>query len=109
MAGGPERLGTGNSQAGNPWEEGTVGEEMSWARCSQDRSCGVTHIHELDWLPPRSRRMAGQEALAFLPVAGEGRDIGAGERVILTSNLCPPGPPTHPRASAGRAPFIFGS
>lgn len=42
-----------------------------------------THIHELGWLPPRSRTMAGQKALAFLPVAGEGREIGADKRVIL--------------------------
>lgn len=82
---------------------------MSGARCSWERSREVTHIHELDWLPHRGRRMAGQEALAFLPVAGEGREIGAGERVILTPDLCPPGPLTHPRASVGRAPFIFAS
>lgn len=65
---------------GSSWEEGKVGEEMNWAECSWDRSYRVTHIHELGWLPPRSRIMAGQEALAFLPVAGEGREIGADER-----------------------------
>lgn len=41
-----------------------------------------THMHELDWLPPRSKTMARQKALAFLHVAGEGREIGANERVI---------------------------
>lgn len=53
--------------------------------------------------------MAGQETFPFLPVAGQGREIRAGERVILTPVLVPLGPRTHPRASAGRAPFILGS
>lgn len=44
--------------------------------------------------------MAGQETFPFLPVAGQGREIRAGERVILTPSSSLLGPrltPEHPQ------------